>query len=49
MWSMFYKGRFVMDLRLIEVNERLLKVHDHKYMSFDGLTEYYLFNDGSVL
>jgi hypothetical protein len=40
MWSMYYKGRFIMDVRLIDITEVLIKKSEVRYKSEDGLTVY---------
>ena len=45
--SMFKNGRFIIDLHILEIVEKITKVSEFKYSSLDGTTEYYLFNDWS--
>lgn len=45
--SMFKNGRFVIDLSILDVSEKIVKVGEYKYTSLDGHTEYYLFNEWS--
>ena len=48
MWSMFHNGKFIIDLKFSDFPDIVVKVHDKKWVSLDGKTEYYLFKDGGL-